>query len=595
MPPRASPTSALRLRRFYTSRAAVDTPPPVSHSRGAPNGSSASLPPKRKQRSTWTQRLLVLGLIGGGVYAYDKKFNASAITRSLRTGYIGLLCTLDYKLNFSPEKANEINELHERVAKRLRWVIDTNQGLYLKLGQAIGLQAALLPKPYRDAFFHVFDNAPSVPYEQVVQVFRSDLGIDPMDVFGEFSKEALASASVAQVHRAVLRPEAGNPDQVVAVKVQKPAIAKQMEWDLFSYKSLMWLAQKAFDLPLYFVADYVSSQMRFETSFTMEAANARKCAALLAQTPELRDDVYVPRIYGKEDGYPESDRILVMEWVDGCRLNDKKQIEAWGLDPREVMDLAIGLNGAMTFSWGFVHCDPHPGNILVRPHPWKKGKPQIVVLDHGLYITLRQSFREEYATLWRSMFVLDIDTIEKIGKKWGLGLDPNMFASAIMLRPTQVKPTGKKGPHPKKSEYELQLEVKAQFKAILESEQLIPKELIFLTRCQRMMQANNQTLGSPSSRVNVTAQWAARGYANSLTGSRALSAVGFQTWLKDRLQMVVFRFTLWVIDVAFWWTKLKQRWGSSDALGWEDRLQKQMESLARDEFGIEIDDTVFLG
>lgn len=59
--------------------------------------------------------------------------------------------------------------------------------------------------------------------------------------------------------------------------------------------------------------------MRFETSFTMEAANARKCAALLAQTPELRDDVYVPRIYGKEDGYPESDRILVMEWVDGCR------------------------------------------------------------------------------------------------------------------------------------------------------------------------------------------------------------------------------------------------------------------------------------
>lgn len=59
-------------------------------------------------------------------------------------------------------------------------------------------------------------------------------------------------------------------------------------------------------------------------------------------------------------------------------MNDKKQIEAWGLDPREVMDLAIGLNGAMTFSWGFVHCDPHPGNILVRPHPWKKGKPQIV-------------------------------------------------------------------------------------------------------------------------------------------------------------------------------------------------------------------------
>lgn len=98
------------------------------------------------------------------------------------------------------------------------------------------MQAALLPKPYREAFTHVFDQAPSVPYSEVVGVFQADLGIDPMEVFEEFSHEALASASVAQVHKAKLRPEMGDPDQVVAVKVQKPAIAKQMDWDLFSYK-----------------------------------------------------------------------------------------------------------------------------------------------------------------------------------------------------------------------------------------------------------------------------------------------------------------------------------------------------------------------
>lgn len=61
-----------------------------------------------------------------------------------------------------------------------------------------------------------------------------------------------------------------------------------------------------------------------------------------------------------------------------CSLNDKKQIEDWGLNLREVMDLAISTMSAMIFSWGFVHCDPHPGNILVRPHPIKKGRPQIV-------------------------------------------------------------------------------------------------------------------------------------------------------------------------------------------------------------------------
>lgn len=118
--------------------------------------------------------------------------------------------------------------------------------------------------------------------------------------------------------------------------------------------------------------------MRLETSFLHEAANARKCADLLAETPELREDIYVPKVYGKAEGYPESDRILVMEWVDGCRLNDKAQLQEWGLNLRDVMDLAISLNGAMTFTWGFLHSDPHPGNILVRPHPYKKGKPQLV-------------------------------------------------------------------------------------------------------------------------------------------------------------------------------------------------------------------------
>lgn len=66
------------------------------------------------------------------------------------------------------------------------------------------------------------------------------------------------------------------------------------------------------------------------------------------------------------------------ELICTTRLNDQKAIEDMGLNLREVMDLAISTISAMTFSWGFVHCDPHPGNILVRKHPTKRGKPQIV-------------------------------------------------------------------------------------------------------------------------------------------------------------------------------------------------------------------------
>jgi aarF domain-containing kinase len=208
--------------------------------------------------------------------------------------------------------------------------------------------------------------------------------------------------------------------------------------------------------------------MRLETSFTHEAENARKCAQLLAQTPELRDDIYIPRVFGKDEGCRESDRVMVMEWVDGCRyvmyqrshdssgsillllmqyrqhrisvlieptadtyrLNDTETISSLNLSPRSIMDLAISLNSAMTFTWGFVHCDPHPGNILVRQHPDPKKKrrnqPQIVLIDHGLYIPLEKGFREEYCTLWRSLFVLDVGKIEEIARKWGIAVDANM-------------------------------------------------------------------------------------------------------------------------------------------------------------------------
>ncbi|OXB36500.1 aarF domain-containing kinase [Cryptococcus neoformans] len=564
--------------------------------------STRQVPGQEKSKFTiWARRIAILGAGGGVVYVYDREVNASALTRSLRTGYIGILCTLDYKINFAPSKADEIEALHTRVANRLRWVIDINQGLYLKLGQALGLQAALLPKPYREAFGHVFDRAPAVSYDEVVGVFMKDLGVRPEDIFQEFSRDPLASASVAQVHKAVLKPGMGDerPGKVVAVKVQKPAIAKQMEWDLFSYRSLMWLSEKLFDMPMYFVAKYVSNQMRFETSFIHEASNARRCAEFLERTTELRGDVYVPRVYGKDEGCQESDRVMVMEWVDGCRLNDKEQLEDWGLNLREVMDLAISTMSAMTFSWGFVHCDPHPGNILVRPHPTKKGKPQIVLIDHGLYIELPQQFREDYCRLWRSLFVIDIPTIESIAKKWGIALDPNLFASAILLRPFQVRKDKARPKNDSKpteeDKYQQQIELKRRLKTMLENEQLIPRELIFLSRCQRMMQANNQILGSPSSRINLTAKWASIGYTRSLTNSRSLHNVGLTMWLRDRWDAFVFRFTLSIVNIAFWLTTLKQKLIPREKGSWEDRIQAQFEAMAKEEFGIEIDDQVFLG
>lgn len=102
---------------------------------------------------------------------------------------------------------------------------------------------------------------------------------------------------------------------------------------------------------------------------------------------------------------------------------------------------------------------------------------------------------------------MDTDTIERIGRSWGIA-NSNLFASATLLRPTTVK----KEERPKtsvdsdgKTAHQAQYELKERLKTMLENEQLIPRELIFLARSMRMVQAVNQGLGSPSNRINILA------------------------------------------------------------------------------------------
>lgn len=184
------------------------------------------------------------------------------------------MITLDYKLNFTPSKTELIPELHERVATRMYDLLTSNGGLYIKIGcvrwfplhyiyltssrQAIGANAAFLPRPMQDKFAKLFDDAPQIPYSTVESVFRSELGRPPSGpggVFEVFETQAVASASIAQVHKAKLWPVEGDTEEKwVAVKVQKPDVGTQMEWDLGAYRMVMWMFENwAFDLPVYFV------------------------------------------------------------------------------------------------------------------------------------------------------------------------------------------------------------------------------------------------------------------------------------------------------------------------------------------------------
>lgn len=531
------------------------------------------------------------------------------------------LITLDYKWNFTPEKSDQIPELHERVAQRVFDLFTANGGLYIKIGQAIGANAALLPAPMQAKFASLFDDAPQIPYSVVRSVFVSELGVPPDGpggVFAYFDPQAVASASIAQVHRALLHPRPGDTEEHwVAVKVQKPAVRTQMAWDLGAYRAVMWMFEHwAFDLPVYFVVDFVSEHLRQELDFVREAENARRTAAFVAAEPRLRGRVHIPVVYPEYS----TQRVLTAEWITGVRLSDRAGVAALGHTP-DVMKTMVELFAAQMFDWGWVHCDPHPGNVLIRPHPDFPKTPQLVLLDHGLYVPVPEAFRAQWALLWRAMLIGDYAGVERITKEWGFGL-PELVASFTLLRPTALpnnRAARPDAPHPPRrplSQYELSVRMKAKLKEFLADTDRMPKVLIFLTRNMRMVQGNNQALGAPVNRIKLTGLWASRALTRGSphTKTTLLSQLAPRA-LRARLHAwhdhLAFLSTLLLLDALFYRTRVV-RWVHDVAaraaaavglrnmvggrtLDFEAELERSVRGLAKDSFGIEVGEAVFAG
>lgn len=395
-----------------------------------------------------------------------------------------------------------------------------------------------------------------------------------------------------------------------------------------------------FDLPLYSLVPYISERLMLETDFENEADNSEKMKQLVENEPRLRGRVYIPKVYRELS----SKRVMTAEWIEGTRLWDKEgvtnhwrggwregspgckgspldppskeavssishndpnqeqlkpQRDSWrgtdgkgglGLSLRDVMTTMIDLFSAQMFLWGIVHCDPHPGNIFVRRLP--NGKPEIVLIDHGLYIQMNPDFRHQYALLWKSLMTFDNATIAEIVKGWGIG-SPDLFASATLMRPytggdnstsAEIR-KGVKGKTEGERVYEMQMKMRAGVKQILTDETKWPRELIFIGRNLRIVQGNNQFLGSPVNRIKITGLWASRALAESrdLPVSERL-----RNWVKH----LKFRFVLLGSDAVWWYAWVKQKLGLGG--GMEEEIEAQMKVMAKD-MGIELNHGVFEG
>ncbi|KAJ3159036.1 hypothetical protein HK101_001146 [Irineochytrium annulatum] len=514
---------------------------------------------------------LGVAVAGGATLAgYDHFFMSDLLQRSTRTVLTAIVCAADYKLNFNKDASPEkLEAVHKRSADRIFSACTLNSGLYIKFGQQIAsLQA--LPKPYL-IFKQLYDRAPTTPFDAIKALVRSELGADPDELFASFDPNPVASASIAQVHRAVT-----HSGVKVAVKIQKPQIAGQIDTDLALHSFLMHAVEFGFRLPLAWAVGYVNAQIRLETDFRHEADNADRCRADLPR--ELRARVSVPRVHRELT----SKRVLTCDWVEGTRLCDIDRRHA-----APVMRTVIELFADQVFRTGFVHSDPHPGNLLVD------SRGVVHVLDHGLYVDTPRDFRVEYCRLWRALFTFDMPTLEAIAGAWGVK-DVRLLASATLLRPWRGKKgSGADGRVTAADIYELQAAAREGMYELLKHSNRLPPQLLFIGRNLNLVRANNQVLGSPVNRIGIMAR-------------RAVDALGEiegkGIWWRRAVSNATFAMSLWALEASFWAVRWRQRivgwvggwfgYRGAKGYGFEDAVEEPIKEAAR-KLGLVVDTTTF--
>jgi aarF domain-containing kinase len=290
---------------------------------------------------------------------------------------------------------------HQRNAERVYRLAAKLEGLLIKTCQFISSRADVAPPEYVAVLSRLQDQVPARPLAQVEQQIREELGGLPGEIFAAFSPAPVASASLAQVHRATTRD-----GRDVAVKVQYRGIERVVETDLRNLSLLVRLLariERNFDFRI--LMDEVCKYMPRELDFELEGRSSERVARDLAH----RSDVHIPPVIWEHSAR----RVLTTEFVDGIKISDIPRLIAAGIDPNQVALIMTEAYCEQILVHGFFHADPHPGNLLVLPGP------TVVFIDFGLSKDLPDGFRVNYARLTVAIMQQDDEAMAEAFRRIG--------------------------------------------------------------------------------------------------------------------------------------------------------------------------------
>ena len=272
--------------------------------------------------------------------------------------------------------------------ERIRMVCEELGPTFIKLAQVLSNRPDMLPAPLIKELEKLQDDVPAFSFEEVKATIELELGKTLEDVFQVFNEKPLATASIGQVHKARLI----NGKEVV-VKIQRPDVKEMVYRDLAILSDAVTRAdrylQKQGVLNAMDMVHSFERSMHKELDYRTEARNLERFRNLYKDYKNF----YIPKSFREYS----TEKVMVMEFVSGCKISDVAQLRAWGLDPRKVAENGMEIYLTQIFEFGIFHADPHPGNVLVR----KDGV--ICLLDFGMVGTLMKKDKFSFAGIFVGM------------------------------------------------------------------------------------------------------------------------------------------------------------------------------------------------
>ena len=237
----------------------------------------------------------------------------------------------------------------------LRMALEELGPTFIKIGQILSTRPDLLPEEYINELIKLQDSAPEESFENIKSVFEESINKKIYDCFLYFSKKPTASASIAQVHEAIL-----NDGRAVIVKIQRPNIYNTMKTDIDIIKKIIKLSKGRIDID---IVDplAVIEELESTTEKELDFIDESKSIVKFRENNENISPIYAPDVISSLC----SEKVLTLEYINGFKINDMKMIEKKGYSNKEIAKKLALSYCKQIFDDGFFHGDPHPGNLLI--------------------------------------------------------------------------------------------------------------------------------------------------------------------------------------------------------------------------------------